>query len=52
MRLEIELNGKPGQIAVDQLRSIDKSRLLSKAGKLNSTEINRLKAVLKEYLID
>ncbi len=36
-RVAINFKGKSGQIALDQMRAVDKSRLLKKLGKLNET---------------
>jgi len=52
MRLDIVLEGKKGQIALDQLRCVDQKRLLNKAGKLKNEESNRLQQLLKEYLTE
>ena len=52
MRLDIELDGKSGQIALDQIRSVDKMRLSGKVGCLRSGEIKLIKQLLKEYLVD
>lgn len=52
MRLEINLEGRKSQIALDQIRAVDKSRLRVKAGELSATDIIQLKSLLKEYLID
>lgn len=52
MRLQIELQGKTGQIALDQIRCVDKSRLLGKIDTLNKQSITKLKEVLSEYLVD
>jgi len=52
MRVEIILNAKNGQVALDQIRSIDKSRLLNQMGSLKQLEIENLKNILREYLID
>lgn len=52
MRFEVSLNGKKGQVALDQIRSIDKVRLLNKAGSLNSKEIKTLRKILREYLTE
>lgn len=42
-----------GNIALDQLRTIDKKRILSDPiGKLTASEISRLKTVLKNMLVD
>lgn len=51
-RVELEFDGKRGWIVLDQIRTVDKSRLVKKVGKLQKTEIARVKAVLKEMLID
>jgi mRNA interferase MazF len=52
MRLEVSLSGKKGQIALDQIRSIDQIRLLNRAGNLKSKEIKNLRKILKEYLTE
>lgn len=44
-------DNKNGSIAIDQLRCIDKSRLVKKAGNLSYKEIIELKRVLEEMLI-
>ena len=35
-RVEITFQGKTGEIALDQIRAVDKSRLVKRLGKLNS----------------
>ena len=52
MRVNIVLNGKKGQVALDQIRCVDKSRLTKKLGQLSSKEEKKLKQILQEYLID
>lgn len=52
MRVDVVLNGKKGQVALDQIRCVDKSRLSNKLGQLSSREKKKLKQVLQEYLID
>jgi len=52
MRVNIQLMNKNGQIALDQIRCVDKSRLSNKAGILSPPEIKMLKRILKEYLVD
>ena len=52
MRLEVSLNGKKGQVALDQIRSIDKIRLLNKAGVLKASEIRNIRKILREYLTE
>jgi len=46
------VNGKTGVIAIDQLRTIDRSRLANKMGHLAGLEINALKESLKQMLVD
>lgn len=52
MRKGIVLKKKKGQIALDQIRCIDKLRLSNKIDALDKTEIKKLRLLLKEYLID
>lgn len=52
MRLSITLQKKTGQIALDQIRCIDKSRLMSKMESLNKEETVRLKSLISEYLVE
>jgi mRNA interferase MazF len=51
-RLDIKLLNREGQVMVDQIRSIDKSRLLNKIGVLDVTSIVRFKAIIQEMLVD
>ena len=47
-RVECEFDGKSGQVALDQIRTVDKSRLLKRLGALeNKTGVEVLK-VLRE----
>lgn len=47
-RLKVEIAGKEGQIAVDQIRVVDKSRLLEVMGELTDEEAKRLRDLLNE----
>lgn len=51
-RLSISLEGKVGQICVDQIRVIDKCRLKSKAGVLTADEASVLRLLIKEMYVD
>jgi mRNA interferase MazF len=51
-RVAVNHNSKKGMIALDQIRTVDKKRILKVMGKLNKTEIQSTKAVLKEMLVD
>lgn len=51
-RIEIKHAGKTGWIVIDQIRTIDKQRIIKVLGKLSQSEIKELKAVIKETFID
>jgi mRNA interferase MazF len=51
-RVKIKFEGKTGWIVLDQIRAIDKSRLVKGAGILESKNVLRVKAVLQEMLVD
>ncbi len=51
-RVEIRHENKTGWIILDQIRTIDKHRIIKDLGKLSRPEIRELKAVLKETYID
>ena len=51
-RVVVKHNSKKGMIALDQIRTVDKKRMLKVLGKLNKTEIQSIKEVLKEMLVD
>jgi mRNA interferase MazF len=51
-RIEIKHDNKIGWIVLDQIRTIDKQRIIKDLGQLTKSEINELKSVLKETYID
>jgi len=51
-RVEIKHENKMGWIVLDQIRTIDKHRILKDLGKLSRPEIKEVKAVLKETFVD
>jgi len=51
-RVAIKFQGKHGTIAVDQIRTIDKSRMMKHMGSLKTKEIQAFKHVLQQMLID
>lgn len=51
-RVAVNHNSKKGMIALDQIRTVDKKRILKVLGKLNKSEIQSTKEVLKEMLVD
>ena len=50
-RVLVDQNGKEGMIVVDQIRTIDKSRIIKVLGKLSSSEIKKTKSVLLETFV-
>jgi len=52
MRQAIILEGKNGQIALDQIRCIDKLSIKGKMDSLSKKDIQKVKSLIKEYLVD
>ena len=51
-RIEVRHDNKIGWIVLDQIRTIDKQRIIKDLGRLTKSEINKIKSVLKETYID
>ena len=51
-RIEIKHNNKIGWIVVDQIRTIDKKRILKVLGRMTKPEIKEFKSVIKETFVD
>ena len=51
-RIAVKHNGKKGMIAIDQIRTIDKKRILKVFEKLTKSEIATCKEVIKETFVD
>jgi len=51
-RVSVESNGKKGMIVIDQVRTIDKQRVLKVFDSLKQSEIDKCKEVLKETFVD
>ncbi len=47
-RVEVMFEGKSGQIVLDQIRTIDKTRLVKKIGNINKSTQNHVTRILKE----
>lgn len=47
-RVKCQFEGKLGQIVLDQIRTVDKPRLVKKLGKINADTQNEVLAVLME----
>ena len=51
-RVHIKFDEISGWIVLDQIRCVDKTRLIKSAGKLDKESISNLKNVIKEMLVD
>ena len=47
-RITCQFQGKEGQVVLDQIRTVDKSRLVKKLGKLNKSAQNNVLSALAE----
>ena len=45
-----DINGEKGSIVPDQIRTVDKIRIGPVTGKLNTSEISEIKAVINQML--
>ncbi|OEY71494.1 type II toxin-antitoxin system PemK/MazF family toxin [Salegentibacter salarius] len=51
-RISIKSNDKKGMIAIDQIRTIDKQRIIKVFDSLSKSEVRKCKEVLKETFVD
>lgn len=51
-RVEINHNAQKGWIAIDQIRTIDRKRIVKRLGLLADKEIEQVKDVIKETFVD
>jgi mRNA interferase MazF len=51
-RVEIKHNQKNGWIVIDQIRTIDKQRVVKLLDKLTEKEISKVKLVIRETFVD
>ncbi len=51
-RVEVKHDRKIGWIVLDQIRTIDKLRIVKELGKLSRPEIKEVKSILKETFVD
>ena len=51
-RVKVYQNKKEGCIALEQIRTIDKQRIIKSYGKLTSTESSEVKKVIKATFVD
>ncbi len=51
-RVEVKQDNKIGWVVLDQIRTIDKQRIIIYFDNLTDTEIEKVKLILKELLVD
>ena len=51
-RIKVDFQNKTGWIVLDQMRTIDKSRLTRKLGEVDKKTVQKVKSVIKEMLVD
>ena len=51
-RIPLKFTGKEAWIVLDQLRTVDRKRLIRKLGKIDQKTINQVKSIIKEMLVD
>lgn len=51
-RINVKHNDKKGMIAIDQIRTIDKSRIIKRFDQLSKSEIKKCKDIIRETFVD
>jgi mRNA interferase MazF len=51
-RVEVDHDKKKGWVVIDQIRTVDRKRVIKILGDLTEKEITEIKAVLKETFVD
>jgi len=51
-RVNLTFQEKTGWVVLDQIRTVDKRRLVKKLGSINKEAIVKVKSVLREMLVD
>jgi mRNA interferase MazF len=51
-RVKIEFQNRTGWIVLDQIRTVDRKRLTKKLGTADKKTVNKVKAVIREMLVD
>lgn len=51
-RVEVKHDNKIGWIVIDQIRTVDKNRIIKVLGKLSKLEIKEVKSVIQETFVD
>jgi len=51
-RIPLKFTGKEAWIVLDQLRTVDRKRLIRKLGDIDQKTINQVKSIIKEMMVD
>ena len=51
-RVPVTFQGKSGFIVLDQIRTIDKARLVKKMGRIGTSAAGRVKTIISEMLVE
>jgi mRNA interferase MazF len=51
-RVEVKHENKIGWVVLDQVRTIDKQRIINNIGKLSKPEVKEVKSIIKETFVD
>ncbi len=51
-RVKVNHDGKIGMVVIDQIRTVDKTRILKVFGKLTKIEIQQCKEIIKNIFVD
>jgi len=51
-RIPLKFTGKDAWIVLDQLRTVDRKRLIKKLGEIDQKTINQVRSIIKEMLVD
>ena len=51
-RVEVKHDRKIGWIVLDQIRTIDKARIIKVMGRLSNREVKEVKSIIKETFVD
>jgi len=51
-RVEVKHENKIGWVILDQVRTIDKLRIIKNLGKLSKPEVKEVKSIIKETFVD
>lgn len=51
-RIEVSFQKKTGWIVLDQIRTVDKGRLVERLGAIDGAAIQKTKSVIREMLVD